>query len=245
MATTMIPDAGIPSPPSSSEPLRFVAIRANLMPDEILSGRQADVMRKRVVIGLAAVVVLLALAFGGSWWQTRSANDDLGDVQRQGNALQNQQHQFGPLVNAQSQAQVITSQLHLLMLGDLSWKDMLTTLRAKAPNGVTLTNLTGTVTAGAASAGVAATPATGGYQVLNQSGRNPVGTLTITGTAPDKNSVAAYADQLTTVKGIASPFISSVTTADHNVSFTVTAIVTSDALSGRYAAPASTKPGGN
>jgi hypothetical protein len=77
-----------------------------------------------------------------------------------------------------------------------------------------------------------------GVGVLNQTGQQPVGNLTIDGTAPDKNTVAAFVDGLATVPGLAAPYPASVASivGGHQVTFTVNVIVTSSALGGRYAA---------
>jgi Tfp pilus assembly protein PilN len=229
MATTLVPPSPSPAPsrPSAGE-IRFVAVRASLMPDEVLSARQVLVVRKQVLLSLVAVLIALIAWFGLSWWQTQSANSNLDDLQRQGVALQSQQGQFTPLVQAQAQITNTRGQLEQLMVGDLSWKTMLTTLRDKAPAGVALQTISGDVTDSAA--GTA--NATG---VLNQTGSSSIGVLTVTGTAPDKRTVAAYADALSRVKGVAAPLISSVQSAARPVTFTITADITSDALGGRYA----------
>jgi Tfp pilus assembly protein PilN len=228
-----------PSPVST----RFVSVRASLMPDEVLSRRQTEVVRKQVLLGLVVVVVLLLAWFGLSWWQTSSANGDLDSAQRNHVSLLNQQSQFAPLVTAQTQTQQIQTQLQKLMVGDLSWKDMLATLRAKAPAGVALTNVTGSV-------GIGGAPTTGtgsNAASLNQSGKQQIGQLSVTGSAPSKNAVAAYADRLATVRGLTAPLISNVTaTTGHNVTFIVNVLITADALGGRYSvAAAAPKSGGH
>ncbi len=239
MATTLVPPtpATSPKPPASGP--RFVTVRADLLPDEIIGARQADVVRRQVLIGLVVVVALLIAGYGASWWQTSTARSDLSDAQRQGVAYRNQQNEFGPLVAAQNGVQAIRGELQKLMVGDLSWKTMLTTLRSQAPSGITLTNVSATVTAGAARAGVATPLQT---VSLNQSGKQQVGSLTITGTAPSRNSVATYADHLARVKGLTAPLINSVVVAEGTVTFTIGVIVTADALGGRYsvATPATT-----
>jgi Tfp pilus assembly protein PilN len=241
MATTLVPPTPATKPPASG--LRFVAVRADLLPDEIISARQADVVRRKVLIGLALVVALLVAWFGASWWQTSGARSDLTDQQRQAVASRNQQNEFGPLVAAQNGAQSIRTELQKLMAGDLPWKTMLTALRAQAPAGVTLTNVSATMTAGAAVAGNGGA-STEQAATLNQSGKQEVGNLTLTGTGPDKNSVAAYADRLSRMKGLTAPLITSVVVADRTVTFTIDVIVTSDALGGRYAVATPTIPGG-
>jgi Tfp pilus assembly protein PilN len=235
MSTTT--DTALEAPsPTTGTALRFVAVRANLMPQEVLRARSADRMRQRVVIVLSGLVVLLAIVYLASWFQTNSARHSLSSLQSQGVSLQDKTNSFGSLVTAQSQTASIQSQLQQLMVGDLSWRDMLTTLRAKAPSGITLSTVTGNITSGAASANGAA-DTTGGYGALNQSGQQQVGTLTLTGTARDKTEVADYVDSLNKVKGLASPFPNSVTSASGSVTFNLTVLITADALGGRYATP--------
>jgi Tfp pilus assembly protein PilN len=237
MATTLIPPTPTPSRQASGD-VRFVPVRANLMPEEVLSARQVVVVRKQVLLGLVVVLVLLVAWFGLSWWQTRSAESDLASLQRQGLALQSQQSQFTPLVQAQAQITNTRTQLEQLMVGDLSWKTMLSTLRDKAPAGVGIQSITGTVSGGC-------TCASSGTQVLNQTGSASVGTLTITGSAPDKRTVAAYADALSHITGVTAPLISAVQASTRPVTFTITAVITTDALGGRYAVDATVATGGN
>ena len=234
MATTMLP----PSPAASREATgehRFVAIRANLMPEEVLSARQVVVVRKQVLLGLVAVVVALIAWYALSWWQTSSANSALEDTQRQGLALQSQQNQYTPLVQAQGQIANIRTQLEQLMVGDLPWKTMLTSVRGAAPAGLAVQSVAGAIT-----------PSTGTPvpNLLNDTGTASVGTLTISGTAPDKRTVAAYADALAKIKGVTAPLISDVQASTRPVTFTITAAITTDALGGRYSTP-TVATGGN
>jgi Tfp pilus assembly protein PilN len=242
MTATMVPPPT--APPSKAPPgdTRFVSVRANLLPEEIISARQTEVVRKQVLAGLVLVVILLVGWFALSWWQTRSANGSLNAAEQKGVALQQAQNQFGPLVKAQAQITDVQTQLQTLMVGDLPWKSMLTTLRAKAPSGVFLTEVKGNITTGAAPQ--APVP---DASILNSSGKQSVGNVSITGSAPDKRSVAAYADALGGVTGLTAPLIQSVTANGHAVTFTVSVLITADALGGRYASPTSapTATGGN
>jgi Tfp pilus assembly protein PilN len=232
MTTTLTPPPAT-SPKPAPAYTRFVSVRANLMPDEVLSKRQTEVVRKQVLCGLVIVVGLLLAWFGLSWWQTSSANGDLHSAQHQHLSLLGQERQFAPLVNAQTQTLTIQTELQKLMVGDVSWKDMLATLRTKAPSGITLTNLTGSVAIGGTPNSTVANPGA----ALNQSGKQQVGQLSVTGSAPSKSAVAAYADRLGTVPGLTAPLITSVTsTTGHGLTFTVDVLITADALGGRYSA---------
>jgi Tfp pilus assembly protein PilN len=242
MATTMTPPSPAPAPAAAPKPggrgVRLVAIRASLLPDEVIVRRRTDALRRQVLFGLVVVVALLIAWFGVSWWQTSASHSDLDDAQHRTVALQNQQKEFAPLVNAQAESATISAQLQKLMVGDLSWKAMLTTLRSKAPAGIKLVTITGNVAVPGAPTNAA--PAAS----LNQTGKLAIGTVIVTGTANDKRSVAAYADRLGTVKGLTAPLISSVTAQDHTLDFTVNLIVTSDALGGRYSAHTTTSQTG-
>jgi Tfp pilus assembly protein PilN len=244
MTATMVPPSPTPTPKPGGGALRHVTVRANLMPDEVISARQTVVVRKQVMLGVLVVVALLIAWFGLSWWQTHSARGDLDDAQARGVALQTQQKQFAPLVSAQSQIGTINSQLHKLMAGDLSWTTMLGTLRSNAPSGIDLTQVGGVISAGAATSSNSQVKPS----VLNESGKSQIGQLTVTGTAPSKNTVAAYADKLATVRGLTAPLITSATSADnsHALTFTINLVITTDALGGRYATPdLSTATGGH
>lgn len=244
MATTLIPSTASPRPVPGPGPARCVTVRADLLPDEVISARRAVVVRRRVLLAVLTLAVLLAGGYGYSKWQTRAARHELAQAQHSADSLRVQQNDYAPLVRAQNGTQTIRTQLHTLMTGDLQWQQLLTTLRAQAPAGLALTNVAGTISTGAG-ANAATTSNDPGAGVLNESGKSQVGTLTITGTAPDQKSVATYADRLGKVKGLAAPLISNVSAADRSVQFTLSAVLTSDALGGRYSNNAAANTGGN
>jgi Tfp pilus assembly protein PilN len=234
MATTLVPPTGTPRPtPPTGR--RFVSVRANLLPEEVIHGRQALVMRKRVFVALGALAAVIVAVYGLSWWQTSAARSDLQDMQHRNAALMNQQNEFRPVVEAQSGAAAIQSQLHGLMAGDLSWNTLLSRVAAVAPAGISISEVDGQVTAATAGApNSGGGGAAAGAGSLNQSGKAAVGTVTFIGAARDKNSVAAFADRLARVPGLTAPLISSVVTAQHEINFSIDVVITSDALGGRY-----------
>jgi Tfp pilus assembly protein PilN len=182
---------------------------------------------------------MLIAWFGLSWWQTHAAESNLSDLQRQGLALQSQQSQFTPLVSAQVQIANTRSELETLMVGDLSWKTMLTTVRAKAPAGVSPGAIHGTIT------GVTSSP--GLSSVLNLTGSATIGELTVSGFAQSRGGIAAYADALAKVSGLTAPLITNVQSTGEVLGFTISTVITTDALGGRYATATETpvSSGGN
>jgi Tfp pilus assembly protein PilN len=236
MTTTALPPAPAPAPRTSPvQTNRFVAVRANLLPPEIADKRRLRQLKQRSGIALLAIVALLAGWYVVAMLQTSSAHSGLTSAQHRSRSLLAQEQQFGPVVTAQAQSAAIRTQLAQLMVGDVNWTSMLKALRQAAPTGVQITNVTASIaptTTGSSNA------VGGGLGVLNQTGQLPVGTLTIAGKAPDKNSVAAYVDRLTKVPGLAAPCPASVNGEKGAVTFTANVIITNSVLGGRFTSPA-------
>lgn len=243
-----------PAPAPQPDPLpasaRFVTVFADLMPDEVLAGRRGRAMKRRVLIGLVAVVLLLTAGYAFSWVQTHNAGTDLSSAQARAAALTRKQADFTPLVKAQADSTQIQQTLAKLMAGDLQWSKLLESVRGTAGSGVDITSINGNVTASGSpggstgpAAGGNAGGVAGGISVLNQTGQGQIGSLTISGTAPNKNAVAAFVDRLSSVRGLAAAFPASVATTTGKLTFSVNVILTSKALGGRYAVKSAT-PGG-
>lgn len=233
-----------PAPPpveaSGQSRQRVVRISANLMPGEVIGKRRGRTMQRRVLLGLALLLVLLIAGYGFTWLQTHNANDELAAAQQKAVALAAQQQQFAPLVDAQREAAQIQQTLGQLMAGDLQWSKLLDEIRSKAVDGVSVAGVTGTVTTNNAAA---APGVSDGLGVLNQTGEAQVGTVTITGTAPSKNTVAQFVDRLGTVRGLAAAFPASVTSDTGKLTFSVNVLLTSKALGGRFTVPTGTTEG--
>lgn len=246
MTTLAEPHSPAPTPSVShtpAGPVRYVAIRANLLPSELMEGRHSRRTKQRLVAGLVVLVAALAGWYLLSVWATSGARSDLTTAQLQTTQLHAEQHKYQPVVDAKNQVAAVDDALQKLMTGDLSWKDMLTTLRTKAGNGITLTSVTGTMTSGAATGSQSSSSQSSGLGLLNSSGKPTVGTLVISGTAPSKQAVASYVNQLSEVTGLTAVLPTSVTPQGADASFSISALITTDALGGRYAA--STAGGGN
>lgn len=222
----------VAAPEAGSAP-RFVPVRVNLLPHEIVAGRRTDAVRRRVLIGIAALVAILIGSYAGSWWQTHTAQNELDAARSAQSSLQEQSRRYAPLVAAKAATSTIQAQLRQLMAGDVAWTDLLTTLRRSAPAGIAITQIDGTVTAGAGSA----TGAAPQNDPLDTSGIRQIGSLTLTGTARDKGAVADFADALAKVAGFGTPFIGSVNTADKSITWQMDVPITVKALGGRYQNP--------
>ena len=228
MTATMTPPP--PAAPLEADPLRLLPVTANLLPPEITDARRLKKTRRMV-----AVVVGLAVIATGGWYlvarhSASNAQGSLTAAQDRSLNLTRKEASYKKLVQVQSQTTAISNELSALMADDLPWWQLMPSLGAIAPAGVRLTSVTGSTTTSAAAAQPSAAPAAGTGDAT------PIGTFTIIGTAPDKNSIAAFVDSLATVKGIANPYLTGAQAqSGGTLQFTIQVQITKAALGGRYA----------
>jgi hypothetical protein len=228
MATTTL----MPLDPALSPQrvMRVLTISANLLPEEIVAGRLARRARGIVLVALLAVVALLAGWFLYANHEVTLADNDLNDVTAQVTSLQRGQSKYQDVVDTQKQTSTISKQLTSLLGNDMPWATLLNTLRdTGTSSGVTVSGIIGTLDAATAS-GTSNTAGT----LPNASGVTTIGTLTITGSGPDKPSVAKYVDNLGALTTVANPYLTTATQTENSVTFSITLSVTSKALCGRF-----------
>lgn len=208
------------------DPLRLLPITANLLPPEITDARRTRKVRRVAAAIVAGALVLTAVWYFVAKQQTSHAQSSLDQAEQQSVSLTHKEASYANLVKVQADAAAINTKLSALMANDLQWWQLLPALNAAAPAGVTLTSVSGTLaTAGAASA----TPVPG------TTGPAAVGSLTISGTAPDKNSIAAFLDALSLVKGLSNPYTSGAQSGTGStLTFSMHADINSTALGGRF-----------
>jgi Tfp pilus assembly protein PilN len=235
MTTTI----GIPA--HNERTLRIPTIAANLLPLEIVEARRSRKVHRAVLAALAVFVLGLAGWYVFAAYQTSVARDDLANAQTEAQVLVREQHGYAEVVTTQAQSQAIRGELTALFAGDVNWAGVLDRVRAAAPRGVSVTTLTGAVEG-------PAVPGTTPTAVPTDP--DQVGTLTITGSGPDKASVAAYVDLLAAVPGVANPYLTSATEAknptspENKVQYSIKVEIVRAALNTRFA-PKSGKGSGN
>jgi Tfp pilus assembly protein PilN len=238
MTAVVTPPSTTPVPePAAADAPELIRVFANLLPDEVIAARRLSKLKRRLALGMAGLVVVLALAFGYSWTQTNNAEGDLGAAQDQTLAMTAQLQKYAPVVTAQSSITQIQSQLRTIMAGDLQWSKLIATLTSSAPGKLALTAIAGTVNAPGQAGG-----STDSLNPLNTSGLQLVGTLTLSGTTPDYRSVATYVETLSKVKGLAVVDPGLVSGNPGSLTFTITLSLTTESLGGRFSAPTTAAP---
>jgi len=219
--TTLMPVDPAVSPARAT---RILPIRANLLPDEIRAGRNARRTKIALIGTLIAVVAVLAGWYLYAVSQVSTANDNLTIATDQVRRAQNDKKKYAGAQGIIDDRDAVKADLKTLLADDLPWATNLDKLRADAKaTGVTINAIAGTVRTDPDAAKVTAAKT------------QPVATIVITGTAPDKKHVAAYLDRLATLPGFTDPYLNTSAQADGGgVTYALTAKITSVARCGRF-----------
>jgi Tfp pilus assembly protein PilO len=208
---------------------RIPAIRANLLPSEITSGRNARRTRFVLVGAVILVALLLGLWYVYAVQQKSAADKDLAAATEQVQATQKRKNSYNELTSMITQQEAIAAKLASLLAADLPWAATLDKVRSTgtAAN-VTIAEMTGSLNS------------TSDATTANS---KVVGTIALSGSAADKKTIANFVDDLATLDGIANPYLTVANEEEDTVNFTLTAEITTDARCGRYTTPC--KTGGN
>ncbi|GAB7038836.1 MULTISPECIES: PilN domain-containing protein [Catenuloplanes] len=219
------------------EPLRMLTISANLLPDEILAGRRGRRVRAVVGVAMVGVVGLLGAWYGLSVTQTMAAQTALDQANDSVRAVKDQQKQYAELIQTRQDLTAIEGQLGTLMATDIQWYTLVKDVRTALPKEVSLVNIV-------ASTASDSTSTTSGSLPL-ETAAEQIGTMTLTGSADDKDKIADFADNLREVEGVSDPYVTSVTLGDGSEEFAITLNLTDPLLDGRFTPQETATPGGN
>jgi len=237
MATTLMPVEPA-APPQRMTSL--LTISARLLPPEVSDARRARRTRTWVLVVVVLVACLCAAWVVKAQREKQDAERDLTAATTAVTELQQGQQQFGPVVKVISETTLLEKQLKTVMVNDLDWAALLDTLRSLGTSsGVQVLSVSGKLAAtdGATTTVTNTLPST--------AKTSSIGSFVVTGTGPDKEAVATYVDKLAKQTRIANPYLTSVTTEDKLVTFSLTADITQASLCGRFSATACPSAGGN
>jgi Tfp pilus assembly protein PilN len=236
MTTTLIPIDPAISPQWST---RILTISANLLPEEIVAARLARRTRAWVIVAVLVVAGLCAAWFAYALLEKQAADRELAAASTTVTDLQRDQREFSETVQVQTDTATLTKQLTTVMANDLDWAAMLAALRsAGVPSRIGLTSVNTALNETEAATSANPLPRTGAV--------GSIGSITLTGGAPDKKAVAAYAEALAKQSLVTNPYITNVTkdTNGNGVTFSLKADIPQTALCGRFTVKC-TSSGGN
>jgi len=202
---------------------RVLPIRANLLPAEITAGRTAR--RTRVVLIGAIGLVILVM---GGWFlfadkQRDLVGADLASTTQQVDTVRAETHKdaYAKVTDTKKARVTIDNELKTALTDDMPWATLLDSVRSTAAaKGVTVTTIVANLNSEKSGTSVAA---------------DTVGTMSISGTAKDKKTIAGYVDALAGVHAVSDAYLTVANQSDPKTwTFTLTAAITDDALCGRF-----------
>lgn len=225
-------------------------IAANLIPPEVIAARRIAAIRKMIITGLVAVVVLAAAGYAYAFMQQRQAQSQLSAAQAQTTALETSQQRYSQVVTLAGSIAQVKTQLAALMADDVDAAKLVDDVAAQLPPKSTITQLQ--LSLDAASQQAAGTSSSGsststGGGALDASGEQHIGTLTLNGSTGSLSEVAGYANALAKLPGVVSVYPTSegTSTGTAGVTFTIDLTLTDQLLTHRYDATTTTTPGGH
>jgi len=178
-------------------------IAANLLPPEIVAQRRIRVLRRWIAVALVGVLALCVTGYIYANMQRAAAQRTLSAEQQHTTQLRADRRSYANIERMQGTIAQVQSRISTLMTGDIDVSGLITRLAAAAPRGVTISQLSLTLTTPNAKGSQSKASGVG---ALDTSGIKQIGTITMTGAAPSLVSVAAYVDRLQTVPGLLAVF---------------------------------------
>jgi hypothetical protein len=223
-STTLMPLDPAMSPQRVS---RILSISANLLPEEIAAGRRARRSRSWIMVALVVVLALLGGWYANAVHSYNTANDALGAVTKTATDLQKDQTKYNKVVTIQNETNAISAELKRLLANDLPYATLLDTLRSTGTSsGATVTGISALLSDG--------TNANSADTLPSKSG-TAVGSVILTGTAPDKPSVAKYVEALGKLTIVSNPYLTNASKGDKNTwDFTIRIDIAPSILCGRF-----------
>lgn len=205
----------------------LVLPRVNLLPPEIAA--QARLRRVQLALagGLVATVGVVGVLYASATASVGDATDELATATARGAALQVEARSYADVNEVYAEAETARAMLVAAMGQEVRFSSYLDDLSKTVPEHVWLKDVTFSQVP---PAGAGATT-------------SGIGTATFTGVGFRHDDVATWLETLAAQEGFADPYVSDATAGKigdrRTVSFTSTVTLTTDALSGRYAAEGS------
>jgi Fimbrial assembly protein (PilN) len=223
---------------SPQQVARLLPIRANLLPAEITSRRNARRMRTFVIVGVVLALVGLGGWSADAYHDHSLAEDDLAAVNAQiakvNGTMNDPQH--AEVTKTINDNKTISDELKTLMANDLRWSTLLDNLRSTGTRSkVTISQISVSLAEPGSNAAGTTAPATAGGAAI--------ASLTLQGAAKDKSTIAGFIKKLGAMPGIGNPYLTAASQAADatgggtHYTFTINADVTSSALCGRFTTP--------
>ncbi|MES2169264.1 MAG: hypothetical protein V4479_00870 [Actinomycetota bacterium] len=205
--------------------------RVELLPPEVAQNEQARATRRRLIALFVVVLIIVIAGYGAAVFHGQQAQGDLAAAQARTAAIQGERQKYAAVTTTDALITDIDAARTLGASTEIIWSDLLDSIRASLPAGVSITSAT---MKGTAPWEVPLTPA-GPL-------REPrIATLSIVISSPTIFDATDIVRALVTVPGFADATPDTVTGGSGGYSTTITLNVNDKALSGRFAAKGASK----
>jgi Tfp pilus assembly protein PilO len=178
-----------------------------------------------VIAALVLVTVLLGTWYVHARIESSAADEEMERVSTQIAQLRTSQAQNSKAGTIKKQNESIAAQLKKLLAEDLPWATLTDEIRATGTTaGVQVSSISGSLT----------DTATVSSALPSTTSARTVASLQITGSGPDKATIAGFVDDLGDLSDLASPYLTSATQTKDGMTFTLSAQVAATALCGRF-----------
>jgi len=220
-------------PPKTEKSLERIggSIRANLLPHRVLEFRRARRAKGQALTAVVLAVVVVAAGVAATTLLRIAAESRLAFATATNIELLAEQRTYSDVASVLAEIDDIGGQLAALLRDDVSTSDLIDAIRGVATDGVLVSSVALDLLRGPGDV-----DAVGVAGSLDDSGLDHLGTLELTGTAPDQRTIAAFVDRLDDLDGITVPYLVSAraSTAGNGVEYTIEATITGDLRTDRF-----------
>ena len=203
-------------------------ISVDLTPGEVVNARRVAVLKKVIIAGLVLVLGLCAVATYLTLDDEWAARDAYNAEQARTADLQRELQQYSDITLMETTISQTEAQVAILMKDDVDYVNLMAKVRARAPEGLTISNLS--ILLATETGALPAEPGTGGPTVI--------GTATIAGRSSSISALSPYVKSLSMLRGVDEVVPTSNTRTDLGVEYTLSMNITSELFTHRFDAAA-------
>lgn len=182
---------------TASKGAEFIALgdlpRVHLLPPEVEGQRKTRALRRTLLLGLAAAVVVAIVAIGGVSLVLAGATAVQQQEQAKGLLLTTQLKKYSSVTGVQNQLDAITASQPVGVSGEILWEPFIASLQATLPAGTSITSFIAKLNSAADDSATAVDPLNGDH----------VATVSVTAVGP-QDSLTAWLSQLPALQGVVS-----------------------------------------
>jgi hypothetical protein len=199
--------------------------RVHLLPPQVLARKKGRALRRRLGVGLIAVIILVVLGIGLASLSLASSQSALLTAQQESSSILQEQAKYGDVLKVKADAATIQSGQKQATAQEILWQPFISSFEATLPADASITTLSASIDSPFAVAPPVTVPLEGPR----------VATVTAT-LAMDQSDIAGWLDTLPALKGFVDVTPNSVTLVPDadNYAVSITLHLSKDALADRF-----------